>query len=93
MERTKLTQLTETMEREGGIAAKYAKEMHAEFDMTSDAPLTEVELKDIEDLLKRLDNELNKPLVKGKRIQRNEPCPCGSGIKFKKCCAPFIKKN
>jgi uncharacterized protein YecA (UPF0149 family) len=20
------------------------------------------------------------------RIGRNEPCPCGSGIKFKKCC-------
>lgn len=22
----------------------------------------------------------------GKEIQRNEPCPCGSGKKFKKCC-------
>ena len=21
------------------------------------------------------------------KIQRNEPCPCGSGQKFKKCCA------
>ncbi len=21
------------------------------------------------------------------KIQRNEPCPCGSGKKFKKCCA------
>lgn len=21
----------------------------------------------------------------------NEPCPCGSGFKFKKCCAPFLK--
>lgn len=20
------------------------------------------------------------------KIQRNEPCPCGSGQKFKKCC-------
>ena len=20
------------------------------------------------------------------RITRNEPCPCGSGLKFKKCC-------
>ena len=24
-------------------------------------------------------------LVSG-RIARNDPCPCGSGIKFKKCC-------
>jgi SEC-C motif-containing protein len=26
-----------------------------------------------------------KPIVSGK-IGRNEPCPCGSGAKFKKCC-------
>jgi hypothetical protein len=24
--------------------------------------------------------------AKGKKIGRNEPCPCGSGKKFKKCC-------
>ncbi len=23
----------------------------------------------------------------GKKVGRNEPCPCGSGKKFKKCCA------
>lgn len=28
----------------------------------------------------------HKPLVKGKKIGRNEPCPCGSGKKYKKCC-------
>jgi len=21
-----------------------------------------------------------------KKIGRNEPCPCGSGLKYKKCC-------
>lgn len=21
---------------------------------------------------------------------RNDPCPCGSGLKFKKCCAPYV---
>ncbi|VDN48365.1 protein of unknown function [Petrocella atlantisensis] len=26
------------------------------------------------------------PLVKEKKIGRNEPCPCGSGKKYKKCC-------
>ena len=25
-------------------------------------------------------------VVKGKKIGRNEPCPCGSGKKYKKCC-------
>ena len=27
-----------------------------------------------------------KPIVKGKKIGRNDPCPCGSGLKYKKCC-------
>jgi len=26
------------------------------------------------------------PPMKKKKIGRNEPCPCGSGIKYKKCC-------
>jgi hypothetical protein len=28
----------------------------------------------------------NQPIVKGKKIGRNDPCPCGSGKKYKKCC-------
>lgn len=26
------------------------------------------------------------PIVKGASTKRNDPCPCGSGKKFKKCC-------
>ena len=25
-------------------------------------------------------------VVKGKKVGRNEPCPCGSGKKYKRCC-------
>lgn len=25
-------------------------------------------------------------VVKKKKVGRNEPCPCGSGKKYKKCC-------
>ena len=28
----------------------------------------------------------NQPLLKGKQVGRNDPCPCGSGKKYKKCC-------
>ena len=28
----------------------------------------------------------SKTVVKGKKIGRNDPCPCGSGKKYKKCC-------
>jgi len=24
----------------------------------------------------------------GKKVGRNDPCPCGSGKKYKKCCLP-----
>ncbi len=27
-----------------------------------------------------------KPREAEKKVGRNEPCPCGSGIKYKKCC-------
>ena len=28
----------------------------------------------------------SRTVVKGKKIGRNDPCPCGSGKKYKKCC-------
>jgi len=34
-----------------------------------------------------LDDEPEEPYVRGgRKIGRNEPCPCGSGKKYKKCC-------
>jgi len=27
-----------------------------------------------------------KPQIAEKKVGRNEPCPCGSGKKYKKCC-------
>ena len=27
-----------------------------------------------------------KPKIAEKKVGRNEPCPCGSGKKYKKCC-------
>jgi preprotein translocase subunit SecA len=26
------------------------------------------------------------PTIIGKKVGRNEPCPCGSGKKYKNCC-------
>lgn len=31
-------------------------------------------------------NKGQQPIVKKKKIGRNDPCPCGSGKKYKKCC-------
>lgn len=27
------------------------------------------------------------------KIERNAPCPCGSGKKYKKCCLPFLEES
>lgn len=32
------------------------------------------------------EQKLSKTVVKGQKIGRNDPCPCGSGKKHKKCC-------
>jgi preprotein translocase subunit SecA len=32
------------------------------------------------------DSEINRTVVKKDKIGRNDPCPCGSGKKYKKCC-------
>ena len=29
-----------------------------------------------------------KTITRGKKVGRNDPCPCGSGKKYKKCCYP-----
>ncbi|CAB1242575.1 Protein translocase subunit SecA [Ruminococcaceae bacterium BL-4] len=38
-------------------------------------------------------SEEKSPTVKGKKIGRNDPCPCGSGLKWKKCtCEKYHPK-
>jgi SWIM/SEC-C metal-binding protein len=39
---------------------------------------------DIGDLTRLLNPP--QPTIVGKKIGRNEPCPCGSGKKYKNCC-------
>ena len=41
-----------------------------------------------EDKMKEIAKEYkkSKTVIKGKKIGRNEPCPCGSGKKYKHCC-------
>ena len=41
-----------------------------------------------EEKRKKIKKEFNrsKIVVKGEKIGRNDPCPCGSGLKYKKCC-------
>lgn len=47
---------------------------------------TKARMKKLEDSIEK-EEKLTKQLVeKPKKIGRNDPCPCGSGKKYKKCC-------
>lgn len=39
-----------------------------------------------ENFYKNKSTYYSEPIVKKRKIGRNEPCPCGSGKKYKKCC-------
>ena len=43
-------------------------------------------LTDIERATIKREYNKTKTLVKAKKVGRNEPCPCGSGKKYKQCC-------
>jgi preprotein translocase subunit SecA len=51
-------------------------------------PEVEVEVDDEFDPSKqpRLPAQHQRPVQRGAKIGRNDPCPCGSGKKYKKCC-------
>ena len=40
---------------------------------------------DVQQVLKYIDENRPKPKLAPKKVGRNDPCPCGSGIKYKKC--------
>jgi preprotein translocase subunit SecA len=37
--------------------------------------------------------EKPEPIYAGPKVGRNDPCPCGSGLKYKKCCGLKAAKN
>ena len=60
-------------------------------------PVSDVDMKSMEEKRKKEEgkmvlgrgedqgDEVKQPVRRGKKIGRNEPCPCGSGKKYKKC--------
>ncbi|MBA5763141.1 SEC-C domain-containing protein [Vibrio sp. 404] len=79
-EESPIAVVVKTEERKAEVAALVAE--HAIFaEIVVDA--------DQEENTVELDTILNKPktIVFDKKPNRNDPCSCGSGKKYKKCCA------
>lgn len=49
----------------------------------------------ISNKLRQETEDLNRKLrfIHGAKVYPNEPCPCGSGKKFKKCCGKLEDRN
>jgi hypothetical protein len=72
-----------SLKKEAGYWFKFE---HPETPVVSDA------YKDIDEdfLVQKMLKEEASPY---KHTGRNDPCPCGSGKKFKKCCLPLLEKS
>ena len=76
---SKLTELIEEDVREDAMEEETAQIIY---------PPTQVILEAFDAAIEgRRPGETLGPIVKPKKIGRNEPCPCGSGKKYKRCCA------
>ena len=82
----------EEMEEDTVVSLKFDKELLYKNMVAAGADwLYELEeWKEIfsEDKLKELykEQKLSTTIVKGDKVYPNDPCPCGSGKKYKKCC-------
>ena len=82
----------DTMEEDTPVSLDYDKEklyynmVAAKADWLYELPQWDAHL--TEDRRKELYKEEHSShtIVKGPKIGRNDPCPCGSGKKYKKCC-------
>lgn len=69
----------QTEEREKEVAAVFAEHgWHCTIAVEPEKP------EDVSDLDLLLNPQ--QTVVAENKVGRNEPCPCGSGLKFKKCC-------
>ncbi|WP_029036944.1 SEC-C metal-binding domain-containing protein [Salinimicrobium xinjiangense] len=70
--------------------AKQELNQQYQFFNEEDSHLFPIETSDFDEMYYRQSleaiEEMNKPLRSEKKIGRNDPCPCGSGKKYKKCC-------
>ena len=81
----------QTMERAGEIMALCEK--HGWKVVVGIEPDKSEDISDVERLLNPQAAMTDKPratLTAKPKVGRNDPCPCGSGLKFKQCC---LRKN
>ena len=46
----------------------------------------------VKDVIKEIRSNTGKTIISNPKVGRNQPCPCGSGEKFKKCCRKKLEE-
>ena len=59
------------------------------WDSSANAAVIDLQVKRREAILAQNKKLLNRKRFGNSSIGRNEPCPCGSGEKFKHCCGSY----
>jgi hypothetical protein len=54
--------------------------------VTAGHPPVFVDPEEEEEYLEELGEGGSRPQIRAEKVGRNDPCPCGSGKKYKKCC-------
>ncbi len=77
----------EAVERKDRMGVDHSKTIHSEFDIFSPAEMPQPQRQQ-ELATNRPSSGTGKPqpVRIGHKVGRNDPCPCGSGKKYKKCC-------
>ena len=52
-----------------------------------------LEVKEVVKIVKEMNQPRPSTIISNPKIGRNQPCPCGSGEKFKKCCRNKIDRR
>ncbi len=82
----------ETMEEDTVVSLKFDKErlyknmVDAKADWLYELPQWEAIFDEATRKALYLEQKKSGTIIKEKKIGRNDPCPCGSGKKYKKCC-------
>lgn len=64
-----------------------AQSLHENFGLLSDTKMFKDTIKEFPDLPPKQGRVMKMPSIQPKGRERNSLCPCGSGKKYKKCCA------
>ncbi|MBD3321368.1 MAG: hypothetical protein GF350_09770 [Chitinivibrionales bacterium] len=86
-----LFRLETVRQEEDRMGLDHSRTAHADFDVFSSAQARQPQQAaagrgGAQLITNRAGSEKKMPMRVGKQVGRNDPCPCGSGKKYKKCC-------